>query len=464
MPRLDRGRLQALWRLAMTLAVGLGVSIPGAHGASAQADALPRHFAFGVGAGLGDTWMPETGIPWDYRMQYLAGGVNTGSGWETWNEGGQFPLYYARESDQHGYIPVFPYYELLQSSGSCGNCDENKRDITNLNTQGLMSAYYANFALLMKRLGPGNYDNIQGFGKTALVDLEPDFTGGYAVQAVNKNGVCFGFCTGQGNDPTLLKASVASSGFAEVVGYPDTYAGFVQAVAHLRDVYAPNVVLGLDVSQWASGNDIGLDTNPNVDAQALGQQVGAFLNSAGPHDILFNDPLDRDAGQYKALYRQNRWWDRLNVTYPNFHRWEQFLQGAGSADGGKSVVLWQVPVGNQYFDAENNSDHHYQDNRAEYIFGNVPELIQSGIVGAIFASGNAGNTTYTDASGDGVTNPPSFCTTDGVSSGQICNNHTSTVSDDDGGFIRMSAQSYYQSPVPTGGSTPTASVFTVPQF
>ena len=37
----------------------------------------------------------------------------------------------------------------------------------------------------------------------------------------------------------------------------------------------------------------------------------------------------------------------------------------------------------------------------------------------------------------------SFCTSDGLSSGQICNNHTSTVSDDDGGYMRMEGQQYY---------------------
>src|SRR5258708_15527904 len=108
---------------------------------------------------------------------------------------------------------MFPYYELLQSNGTCGGCPENQKNITNLNTPSTMQAYYANFALLMKRMGPGTYDGIKGFGNTVLVNVEPDFAGGYTVQATN-NGVCFGFCTGVGNDPALLKASVASSGYA----------------------------------------------------------------------------------------------------------------------------------------------------------------------------------------------------------------------------------------------------------
>jgi len=278
------------------------VSAP-AHAQSTSS--LPSHFAFGLEAGPADTWLPRSGVPWDYRWQYLAGGVNTGKGWETWNSNGTFASGYATEADQHSYIPMFPYYELLQSNGPCTGCNENKKDLTNLNDPGVMRAYFANFALLMKRLGTASYDGVKGFGKPAIVNVEPDFAGGYAVQAVN-NGVCFNFCTGKGNDPAFLKAVVGSSGMADVAGYSDTWAGFTQAVAHLRDLYVPNVLLDYDVSPWASGDDIGLDGNPNVDAAALGQEVGTLMSKTGAHEILFNDPLDRDAGQYKNQFNQNR--------------------------------------------------------------------------------------------------------------------------------------------------------------
>ena len=49
---------------------------------------------------------------------------------------------------------------------------------------------------------------------------------------------------------------------------------------------------------------------------------------------------------------------------------------------------------------------------------------------------------------DGITNPPSFCTTDGTSSGQVCNNHPSTVADDEGGYLRMASTDYYANTVP----------------
>jgi hypothetical protein len=92
-----------------------------------------------------------------------AGGVNTDQGWETWSPNGTFALNYALEADRFGYIPMFPYYELFQSNRACTSCNENQKNVTKLNSPGLMRAYFANFALLMKRLGPDTYDGIKGF-------------------------------------------------------------------------------------------------------------------------------------------------------------------------------------------------------------------------------------------------------------------------------------------------------------
>src|SRR5579871_5831105 len=184
---------------------------------------LPTHFGFGLSAAPDNNgiygWMPSSGIPWDYAYQYLSGGVNTGSGWETWNSSGQFALYYAQGADSHHYIPVFPYYEMLQSNGSCNSCGEPQRDLSNLNNSGTMASYFANFRLLMQRLGAGTYNGITGFGKTAVVQVEPDLSG-YAEQAALSSSACYGFCSGSGNNPALLKAAVASSGDTDVAAFP----------------------------------------------------------------------------------------------------------------------------------------------------------------------------------------------------------------------------------------------------
>src|SRR5260221_1603975 len=53
--------------------------------------------------------------PFGYRYQYLAGGVNTGNGWSTWNENGTFVTRYIDESVKAHITPVFSYYMIRQS-------------------------------------------------------------------------------------------------------------------------------------------------------------------------------------------------------------------------------------------------------------------------------------------------------------------------------------------------------------
>jgi hypothetical protein len=420
---------------------------------------LPAHVGVGLAAQPDDSgiygWMPNSGIPFDYAYQYLAAGVNTGQGWQTWNASAQFPLWYAQGASSHGYVPVFPYYQLLQSNGPCNSCGEAQRDLANLNSTTVMQAYFDDFRMLMRRLGKGTWDGVAGYGKTAVVHVEPDLSG-YAEQAALFSNLCYGFCTGTGNDASLVKAAVASSGYADVAGYANTFRGFMLALQHLRDVYAPNVLLAFHVSDWATGQDIGSSTDPSLDAAAYGRQAGQFAVSAGAagYDLVFNDVADRDAGYYEHVVGRNVWWDKLNVGLPNFKRWEQYL-GAVTTTVGRSAMVWQIPLGNQWFDTVNDTDGHYQDNRAEYFFGHMAELQQIGVIGVMYGAGAGGPTTNSDDKADGITNPASFCTTRGVSSGQVCNNHTSSVSDDDGGYLRMAATNYYKAPLPIGGTTTT---------
>jgi hypothetical protein len=57
---------------------------------------LPTRLGIGLAASPNDLspagWVASTGVPFDYAYQYLAGGVNTGQGWQTWNTAAQFPL------------------------------------------------------------------------------------------------------------------------------------------------------------------------------------------------------------------------------------------------------------------------------------------------------------------------------------------------------------------------------------
>ena len=381
------------------------------------------------------SWMTSSHVPWRYRYTYLAGGVNTGSGWSTWNlPSGQYATNYMNASSAAGYIPVFPYYMLLQSRPSSGS-NESDRDFGNLNNATTMAAYYADFKLLMQKAG--------AFGKTVIVHVEPDLWGYLEQRAA-------------GGTASSLSASVASSGFAEAAGLPNTAAGFAYELLKLRDSYAPNALLAIHASLWGSGIDIGSDTDPSVSATHEADVTAAFLNSAGivsnPYgstwDLVFDDVDDHDAGWWEKQGAFNQyythWWDPTNTRFPNFTR---YLSWAGEmhAKTARPQVVWQVPVGNQYFLTMNNTCGHYQDTFAQYFVSHADDLYAAGLVAVLFGAGNSCQTVNVDGDHDGITNNGGRPTTDVLGRCSACNTHVSGVSDDDGGYLRYFVGAYYLS-------------------
>ncbi|HET9892253.1 MAG TPA: hypothetical protein VFQ42_17300, partial [Mycobacterium sp.] len=124
---------------ALLVAFGWGIIAPRTP-ALAINNPLPAGLNFGLGNNPGDlSWMTNSGVPWKFRYAYLAGGVNTTSGWETWNTpAGAYASYYMSASQSNGYLPIFSYYELLQSNPSTGN-NESDRDFSNLNNTATMA-------------------------------------------------------------------------------------------------------------------------------------------------------------------------------------------------------------------------------------------------------------------------------------------------------------------------------------
>jgi len=327
---------------------------------------------------------------------------------------GQFAADYMSNSQANGYIPVFTWYELLQSTPSTG-ANESDRDFSNLNNAGTMNAYYANFKLLMQKAG--------AFGKQVVVHVEPDLWA-YLQQRAGSG------------DASTLTASVANSGFADVATMPNTVQGFAWALLHLRDLYAPNAVLGIHASVWSAGV-----TNPDATA--------AFLNSAGisanthasTWDVVVSDVDDHDAGWWEQN-GSNRWWAPTDFTA--YLAWVAELK----AKTGRQQIVWQVPVGNQYYLTMNNTCGHYQDNVAPYFLAHPADLSSAGLIAVLFGGGNPCTTQATDAVHDGVTNNNGVPTSDAAGGCNACNTHTSTVSDDDGGFLRTFVGQYYAGPPP----------------
>ncbi len=449
-----RGRLAC--SVVVTVAVVVALLIPsptGALPAKAASTRIPLpsdrlHFGLANSAGSSLNWFINSGVPWRYRYQYLAGGINNAGGttdpcganggWQTWNSpAGAFATIYINDSVANHAIPIFTYYEIVQSNPSPGN---EFALTTKIQTVCTMRRYFDDFTVLMQKIG--------AYGGQVVVHVEPDF---------------WGFVEQQNADPSMIPAVVASTGNPDLAGLPNTVQGMGWAFLQLRDKYAPNALLGIHASMWGSGVDVGSDQRPTVDANAEADKVAGFLNKAGivgnpagvtSWDLVFNDVADHDAGSYGA-FAAGHWWDRTNVTFPNFARWLTWM-GRLHTDTVLPLVEWQVPIGNQYFDTEDNTNGHYQDNRAEYVLAHPSDLTAAGIVAVLFGAGNAGQTTYTDAMGDGITNPAPASTWQC----NQCNTHMSTVSDDDGGFLRMAVGAYYRTfPGTTCNLFPSDSVF-----
>ncbi|HUS15009.1 MAG TPA: S-layer homology domain-containing protein [Chloroflexia bacterium] len=400
---------------------------------------LPSTFWLGVSSSPTDlAWMTGSGVPWSARYQYLSGGVNTGNGWAGWNTpAGQFASYYMEASADAHIIPVFTYYQLLQSAPGTGG-SEAEIDYNNVNDPATMAAYYADFRLLLQKAA--------AFGQPVVVQVEPDFWGYMQGRVADTT-----------NSAASVPAAVAASGFPAVAGYPNTVQGFAQALLHLRDSTAPNVILAIHASAWAwGGDDIGISHDPTLDPNAVGQTVGAFLLTAGisgnpagtsAWDLVMSDPSDRDAAWYQLVRGDGgaHWWDLGNNSFPNFDRYRLYL-AALNATTGRRLVLWQIPTGNTLMRSEDNTAGHYQDNRAQGFLGNngaaLPGLVDAGVIGLLWGAGEGAQTHPTDAHGDGVTNPAAINGNTGVA----------TVTDDDGGYLRAQAAAYYtRGPLPLPG-------------
>jgi hypothetical protein len=376
---------------------------------------LPGVLFVGLSAhsGTEQNWIKSSGVPWAMCDQYISSGVLPSQSWvTTW--GTNFAYNYALSSHSVGCIPEFTYYQIVPTGGEGAQSESNT-----LKNASTMAYYYKDLTALLKQL--------HTYGATAVVHVEPDM---------------FAYMQQLSGNPAAISASVASSGNTDVAGYPNTLAGFGQALLHLRDLYAPNVIMAAHVSTWLWG----LSTDPSINVAQYAQNDAAFMTALGNWDLFFTDVSDRDAGYYQYVMNDGgaHWWDASNQKYPNFNRFNTWAAAFTTA-AHKRLVIWQIPIGNTIMDTSNNTNFHYQDNREQYWLQNYPNsqamsaLAQAGIIGLLFGAGNSGTTENYDAAGDGITNPAPI----------NGNTRVSAYSDDDGGLLRLNVGNYYRS-----GATP----------
>jgi hypothetical protein len=339
-----------------------------------------------------------------FRYQYLAGGVNTGAGWFTWDPGGSFVSRYTAESRAAHIVPVFSYYMLLQSKPGAGE-GEQQADLANVRNPGTMRAYWADLTRFFQRAA----------GRTPVVlHFEPDLWG-YIEQAA------------QGDDAATVPAVVPD-------GLPQNAAGFAQEIVQLRNRVAPNVILAYHMSGWGTRHDIVYEDPSDRAVVAYATRSAAFYRSLhAAFDLSFEDFSDRDAGYYEKTQGNSKTW----FTPADFHRHllygRTFVRRAGIR-----MAAWQIPLGNTLMRAVNDTTGHYQDNRVQWLLNgasgraHLRAYAEAGFIGFLFGGGGPGTTCACDAQHDGVTNPAPI----------NGNTRPSLSADDDGGLFRSLVRAY----------------------
>ena len=345
--------MRARRRSASALAALLALAV--APSALAKLPPLPHGWPKTLQIGLTDAPGGASALrhiaPFGFRYQYLAGGVNTGSGWSTWNPNGTFASMYVQESWSHGIVPVLTYYMLLQSKPQGG--DEAQTDLSHLRDPQVMQAYWSDVRLLLQR--------VKG-AKPVVVHVEPDLWG-YLEQA----------------NASALAASFAHQWLS------------------LRNQLAPNVLLAYHMSGWGTKHDIVYEDPPDPTVKRYAALSAAFYRSLHAHfDIAFEDFSDRDAGYYEKVEGNPKTW----FTPADFHR--HLLYGATFVKlTGLRMVAWQIPLGNLQLD---DTPGRYRDNRVQWLLGagNRPHLkayVAAGYAGFLFGGGASGTTSATTDGG-----------------------------------------------------------------
>jgi hypothetical protein len=308
----------------------------------------PHHLVLGLTDRPGDAAHLRARARLDARYQYLAGGVNTGQGWATWNPNGTFASLYVRQSIAEHMIPVLTYYQLLRSSPSVGH-SELERDLSNLLNPATMRAYWADYSLLLRRVAPAAEHH------AVVIHVEPDLWG-FLEQA----------------HATALARS------------------FARHLIALRDRLAPHVLLAWHLSVWGTDEDPTYSKPSLAHMDQLAATSAAFYKSLDARfDLVFNDVTNRDSGYYRTvLHNPSTAWGPQD-----FRRHEAYIAGFTRRTR-TPVVLWQLPLGDTALDETTGR---YTDDRLQWWFEDATgqhlrAAREAGVIGMLFGGGAPGTT------------------------------------------------------------------------
>jgi len=306
--------------------------------------ALGHHFAIGVADQPGGAAQLRGAVA--MRYQYLAGGVNTGSGWSTWDPGGSFVSRYVAESRAARIVPVFTYYQLLQSRDDACSGGEDRADLCRLRDASLMGTYWADLRLALQRM--------------------------------------------HGSSPVVLHVEPDMWGYLEQHGQRLLAARFARRVIALRDRYARNVVLAYHDSVWGTKEDPTYSKPSLAHMASLGARSARWYRSLHARfDLVFADVADRDAGFREKILGdggKSRW------DAQDFSRRDAYLRALARGTR-RPVAVWQIPLGNSTLD---DTWTHFRDNRVEGWLGDrtaLARLRDDGVVALLYGAGAEGDTT-----------------------------------------------------------------------
>jgi hypothetical protein len=301
--------------------------------------------------------------PFDARYLYLAGGVrlanqcvnscdgSCGQWWGCWNSPmGQFAKYHIEgsaaatwQSASRPQIPLFTYYELLQSAQNYQpGFAEGNEEVNIVNDAVFLKLYLDDWRFLLQTIGTTQ----------AMLHIEPDL---------------WAFARNLNSNPQMIAAKVTTANPTDCGAQENSLSGLAACMISMTRKYAPNATVGLHASAWLIGNP-----NDGVD-------TGNFMVAlnAGQGDFMVTDVSDRDAGYYQSIGQNNLYSD---ADHAKFLAWSK----AVSTVVGKPMLIWQIPLGNMN---QNNTNYHWKDNHVDYFFNHLADVARSKVAGLLFGAG-----------------------------------------------------------------------------
>ena len=408
---------------------GIGVTVRPAGASASFVPTLPNHFGLGPyvpGAAFNawsSGWISNSGVPFDYQYAYF--GQTTSSGVNAQVSA------FMNNAASAKTIPVFSEYTFGTAEGNCGGTGDASDDITNAN---VMNCWFGYYKLLLQAI------YASGRTTTTVVHVEPDLFS--FIEQSNGAGDIL---------PSSIKASVASSGFADAVGYANNVAGLSQFIVAEAAKYAPNVIVAIDHSTWGENYPVGTDTSGGY--TAAGKSFAKWFQGLGAPSpaLVFFNISDRDCGcaqaGYPACGNSNNGAPVANYCSAQL---DTNLLGYVAAFYNQTKVqsmLWQVPGGNSYMP---NTKDHYQSFEVQYLLGGAPSgnfsIIQSwmnaGSIGWLVGSGQ-----FQDTSPTNYTNEPGETQCTSMNSSHVANVPSNITFNCDGGLFQWYAKLYYATPL-----------------